>query len=437
MSMIDGELNGTGRRVDWVKLWDNRRAMLLPGPASAISSLFAAIFLVIVLGACGGAAGDSPETLPSTTPAPTLTPDAVPSAIVDPSPTPPSSPQPFSEPAFSSETPRADPASALEGAVQLPHDEGVHLSPLEWWYFNGHLTTESGREFSYHFVTFQLVLPSGLTPRLAQLSWADHDKGLHLTEEQADVPSLEATSGEFDLPITAWRMSGDGDTYHLSFRAGDYTVDLESASQKPAVLHHGTGLVDLGVAGKSYYYSRTDLETSGTVSVSGVSHSVTGVSWMDHQWGAFTTTGIGWDWLSLNLDDGSDLMVSMVWEQAGPKHIATYATYVPADSAPVYLGDSDVSLDPTGTWTSSVTGAVYPMGWKLRVDSLELDLTLTPAIEEAEFSNSAFTPVVYWEGAVAATGTKDGVHVSGRGFVEMVGYAPTDPSAQSNLPVQP
>ena len=247
---------------------------------------------------------------------------------------------------------------------------------LEWWYFNGHLTTENGQEFSYHFVTFQSVLPSGLTPRLEQLSWADHANGLHLTEEKPDVSLLEPLSGEFDLPIAGWRMSGNGDLYHLNFGTGDYTVEFEAVSQKPAVLHHGAGLVDLGTAGKTYYYSRTRLETSGTVSVSGVSHPVAGVSWMDHQWGDFTTRDIGWDWLSLNLDDGSDLMVSVVWEQAGHKPVSAYGTYIPANSDPVHLPGNDISLDSTGTWTSSVTGAVYPMNWKLRVDSLELDLTI-------------------------------------------------------------
>ena len=67
--------------------------------------------------------------------------------------------------------------------MRLPHDEGAHLLGLEWWYFNGHLATENGQEFSYHFVTFQSALTSGLTPRLAQLSlgrprqWAAPDRG--------------------------------------------------------------------------------------------------------------------------------------------------------------------------------------------------------------------------------------------------------------------
>ena len=318
----------------------------------------------------------------------------------------------------------------------LPHDEGAHLSPVEWWYFNGHLTTESGAEFSYHFVTFQSALPSGLTPRLAQLSWADHDKGLHLTAEQADLPFVEATSGSFDLPIAGWRMSGDGEDYALSFQAGEYDVRLRAVSRKPATLHHGTGLVDLGVAGKTYYYSRTWLETSGTVSIAGESHPVSGTTWMDHQWGDFTTQPIGWDWLSLNLDDGSDLMVSVVWEQANHEHIITYGTYVPPDSGPVHLPGDDISLDAAGSWTSEATGAVYPMGWTLRVESLDLDLEFAPVMEDAEFAMSAFIPVVYWEGAVRAAGTREGRPVAGKGFVEMTGYAPVVPAMQPT-PGQP
>ena len=387
-------------------------------------SLLAALFLVIISGACAGPA----DGLPATPLA------AASSATVPPLPTSTQSPQLSPKATFASTTTATQAAPVQDGQVKLPQDEGSHLSPLEWWYFNGHLMTEDGREFSYHFVTFQSVLPLGLTARVAQLSWADHSKGRHLTAERGGVPILEATPEEFDLPTAEWRMMGNGETYHLSFQAGDYTVELEAASRKPATLHHSTGLVDLGIAGKTYYYSRTNLETSGTVSVSGITYPITGVSWMDHQWGDFTTEGIGWDWLSLNLDDGSDLTISVVREQAGGKHITTYGTYIPADSSAVHLPGSDISLDYTETWTSTGTGAVYPMDWKLRIGSLELDVMLTPVIEEAEFAISSFIPVVYWEGAVAAAGTKAGASVSGRGFVEMVGYAP---AALPTPPVQP
>ncbi len=324
-----------------------------------------------------------------------------------------------------------------DGVVRLPHDEGVHLSPLEWWYFNGHLATVDGRTFSYHFVTFQSALSSGLAPRVVQLSWSDHGEDLHLTAEQATVSTTESSSGHFDLPTNDWRMSGDGDSYELSFQLENYVVELEANSEKPAVLHHGGGLVDLGIAGKTYYYSRTDLTTSGTISISGIPNSVAGTSWMDHQWGDFTIANIGWDWLSLNLDDGSDLMVSVVWEQEDGADIATYGTYIPPDSSPVHLPSDDISLEPTGIWTSPKTGGVYPMGWTLGIDSLALELAMVPAIEESEFAISEIIPVVYWEGSVAAAGSKNGAAVSGNGFVEMVGYVHFDLSTLPTPPAQP
>ena len=65
------------------------------------------------------------------------------------------------------------------------------------------MDAEDGRTFSYHFVIFQSALDSGLTPRLTQLSWAGHEQGIHLAEEQADIPLVETTLGGFDLTTTS------------------------------------------------------------------------------------------------------------------------------------------------------------------------------------------------------------------------------------------
>ena len=393
--------------------------------ARVVASRFAPIVLIVVAVACSGASSDTPASPTPEVAAPTATPVPTPTPRPTPSPTPSPSPVPTAAP------------TATPEAVRLPEDEGAHLTDLEWWYFNGHLTTESGREFSYHFVIFQSILPSGLPTRLAQLSWADHAAGLHLTEENATLPIPESSPGRFDLSVGEWTMTGDGETYRLSFEIGDYAVELEGESQRPAVLHHSTGLVDLGPGGKTYYYSRTRLQTSGTVSISGASHDVAGNSWMDHQWGDFTTMGIGWDWLSLNLDDGSDLTVSVVWEQDGHKPISTYGTYVPADSDAVHLPGDDISLVATDSWESPETGAVYPMNWELSIDSLDLDLTLIPSMQDAEFALTAFVPVIYWEGSITASGTRSGLPVAGLGFVEMVGYAPIVLEDQPTPTMQP
>ena len=383
--------------------------MHIPKLAHLAPPLFLSVILVAGVGACSGNGRPTAET-----PSPTAT-------TIQP-------------PATSSSTPTPLPDPPAEAMVQLPEDEGPHTNGLEWWYFNGHLASEDGHDFSYHYVTFQSMLPPGITTRLAQLSLADHTNGLHVVHEEAALPVVESMSGKFDVPVGDLAMSGNGEVYHLTFGTGDYAVELEAISQRPAVLHHGTGLVDLDIAGKTYYYSRTRLETSGTVSVAGVSVAVTGLSWMDHQWGDFTTQNIGWDWLSLNLDDDSDLTVSLVWDRESREPISSYGTYVPADSPAVHLPGSDISLSPTGSWTSSANGAVYPMNWHLSVESLGLELALTPTSEEAEFALTSYVPIIYWEGSVRANGTKRDSPVTGQGFVEMVGYAPLAEVTPAPLP---
>jgi len=372
---------------------------------SSATFLFALIFSLLALAACsGGAPSPTTTAVPTETLRPTATATAVPTSTPTPVPTP--TPTPVSQ----------------APTVNLPEDEGAHLTPIEWWYFNGHLSDDAGREYSYHFVTFQAVLPSGLTPRLAQLSWADHDAGLYLTAERPDLPVAKSTAGYFDFLVSTWRMRGDGADYAFAFDVGNYSLELKASSEKPPALHQGTGQVILGHAGNSYYYSRTRLDTTGTMTVDGEERAVAGIAWMDHQWGDFNTAPVGWDWLSLQLDDGSELMVSAVWDSTSHSPIITYGSYIPPDSPAAHLNDDDIALTSTGSWTSEATGTVYPMGWRLVINSLALVLALTPVQQDAEFAGSKFVPPAYWEGAVVAEGTKGAQTVTGKGFLELVGY---------------
>jgi predicted secreted hydrolase len=298
---------------------------------------------------------------------------------------------------------------------------------VEWWYFNGHLTDDRGGEYSYHFVTFQTSLSGRLAPQLLQVSWNDQTQRLHLTSETVAFQPLAATPGRFDFQASTWRMRGDGASYELAFAVDGYSVELRATAPKPPALHQGTGLVVLGRAGESYYYSRTRLATAGILTIDGARRPVTGIAWQDHQWGSFSTQPIGWDWLSLQLNDESEVMVSLVWDIAGRQPIARYGTYVATDGEVRHLEGSDITLTPLGAWTSPNTGVVYPMGWRLEVASLPLAVTLTPRQQEAEFVGRRYWPVAYWEGAVTVAGEKAGVAVSGRGFAELVGYGSRGP----------
>ena len=153
---------------------------------------------------------------------------------------------------------------------------------------------------------------------------------------------------------------------------------------------------------------------------------------MDHQWGDFSTQPVGWDWASLQLDDGSELMISLVWDSSTGQPITSYGTYVPANpvgrssggpaALPRHLSGEDISLIPMETWRSPTTDVEYPSAWLLEITSLNLEVSLIPVQQNAEFGDSLYVPIAYWEGAVTVTGTKEGNQITGNGFVELVGY---------------
>ena len=193
---------------------------------------------------------------------------------------------------------------------------------------------------------------------------------------------------------------------------------------KPPVLHQGIGLVNLGPAGDTFYYSRTRLELTGSITVDGEQRPITGLTWMDHQWGDEISLRVGWDWASVQLDDGSDLMAVMVWDPSDRTPFSGYGTLVSPDGSALTLEQDDVSITSSEIWTSPVTGIEYPIGWTLSIPSLDLSLALEPALVDSEFAGSRYTPAAYWEGEVKVSGTRNGQAVGGRGFVELVGYDP-------------
>ena len=363
---------------------------------AALSMIAVAILSAI---GCSSGPAPSPEVPPTQTPVPTLTP--VPSPVES---SPPSS----------------------TGAVVFPEDEGSHDTPIEWWYFNGMLRDEYGGEYSYHFVTFQSEWTGDGTPHLIQATLGDHRSGAHYHAETVALALPEATG--VDIESGGWVMRGGPEGYDMHFQFsgpnGPVGLELSAVSQREPVLHGGSGLVEMGPeAGSTYYYSRTRLAVSGWIEDTGGRREVSGPGWMDHQWGDVTRRDIGWDWSSIQLDDGSDLMVAVIWHPEGHRRLAGHGTYLEPDGDVTHYDEDDISITPLGAWVSPETGIEYPSGWRIEVAPLGLELELTPFVEQAEFT-SGFIRVSYWEGAVSVAGQRGGQSVTGWGFVELVGYDP-------------
>jgi predicted secreted hydrolase len=355
-------------------------------------------------------------------------------AIPAPSPSPSESPRP------------PDPQP-----IVFPRDDGPHDRLTEWWYCTGHLRDRAtGQRYGFEYVIFRAE--RGAFP----VTWASH---LAITDEARDrfayaqrsevgpQVDLGATVG-FSLAIggpapspaagqtpATWTMTGANgiDSLHAAATSaeaaattmpGGLGLDLALHATKPPALHGGDGFIDFGPAGGSYYYSRTRMDASGTIDVDGRSLTVDGIAWFDHQWGDFIAVGGGgWDWFAVDLDDGTDLTLSLVRDASGGLPLV-YGTLIRSDGSTTDLAADKFIVTPTASWTSPHTGAVYPAGWHTIVYGQHLEIDLRPTVADQELDTRATTGVIYWEGSQDVRATRDSAPVGGQAYVELTGYAP-------------
>jgi predicted secreted hydrolase len=309
-------------------------------------------------------------------------------------------------------------ASAASG-VTLPKDEGAHKDAVEWWYFNGHL---SGRDaagklhsYGFEYVTFQFRLFGPSPMYVADLAVTDLDRKSFQFDAVTSSTPEPATTGRFALTTGSWSMSGasGSDTLHASMR--HYAIDLVTRALEPAALEGPGGVVDLGPLGTADYYSWTALATSGTVVDHGDVVHVTGLSWMDHEWSNTLSGAAGWDWFSVQLNDGEQLMVELVRTKAGA--LVDGSGTLVRRSGVSYLASSQVAERALGSWTSPVTHIRYGSGWQLSVPGGHL--TVTPDVADQEVDLRSVQGTVYWEGDCSVSGVLAGKPVSGVGYTEL------------------
>ncbi|MEE9273930.1 MAG: lipocalin family protein, partial [bacterium] len=204
-------------------------------------------------------------------------------------------------------------------------------------------------------------------------------------------------------------------------------IRLRIDPQKGPVIHGKSGVSQKGEGrGRaSHYYSFSRLAARGEVRAGGRTVRVRGSAWMDHEFGSNQLApGLaGWDWLGLQLSDGRELMLYLMRTKSGGLDPNSSGTLIEPDGRAIHLPLGRYLFRGTGRWRSPESGAVYPMGWRVRAPGAGIDLRLTPLAEGQEMRTKGSARVIYWEGAVSAEGVSAGQKVRGAGFVEMTGYA--------------
>lgn len=326
-------------------------------------------------------------------------------------------------------------------AFEFPRDHGAHPEyKTEWWYFVGHFKAESGEALGYQLTFFKVALRqpgpkarsawSLNTIYFAHLAVTDPGKRSFLFREKAGRGALGlsgARPGTLRVWIDDWQAELKGDEFYLKAQDNGLGLDLRLKPLKPPALHGEDGFSRKSAKfnSASYYYSLSRLATQGTITVAGRRLAVSGVSWMDHEFftSAMAPNLAGWDWFSLQLDDGWDLMFYVLRHKDGSVDAASSGTLIDPQGRTRHINLADFQIKATGAWTSPHTGAKYPAGWEITLPSADCHLRLTPVLSDQEIRSQAPAQVTYWEGEMKIAGSRNGVPVTGQGYAELTGYA--------------
>lgn len=338
---------------------------------------------------------------------------------------------------------QADPTDQLE----FPKDHAPHPGfRTEWWYFTGNLSSSKGapEKFGFQLTFFR----NGLTPdppkRSSELAssdaWMAHfaltdfaaQSTLHAERFARGAPGFAGPISKEHperLAVGNWQIQGlsglgpeSTPTFRLVAEEPGFGLELLLTSTKPLVPQgdHGYSRKGSGEFQASHYVSATRLAATGTVRVGEQFHALEGSAWLDREWTSslLGPEQVGWDWFSIQLEDGTDLMAYRMRLREGGNDPTAHGSLTDRSGNSRTLAATDYQLTDTASWKGPESQITYPAGWTLTLPAEDLELTLEVPVANCEIGDS----YRYWEGPIEVRGTRSGLPVRGVGYAELVGY---------------
>ena len=331
-------------------------------------------------------------------------------------------------------------------ALRFPRDAGAHNDfGIEWWYVTGYANVAGQTAALGYQVTFfrkRIAGTEGLKSRLAarhflfahaavtdvqgKKLWHDQRlarwSGEALGSNPADLAA--ASPADTDIVLHDWSLRRSGTDLHARIPAGNFSLNLTFKARQPVLLQGLQGLSRKGpdVAQASYYYSLPQLQATGSITLNGTTRTLDAGStaWLDHEWSqqVLHPQAVGWDWLGINLFDGSALTAFQLREKDG-RALWDGGSFRSAGGALSTFSRGTVTFTSLRLWRSALSNASYPVEWMVRTPT---DFYVVKAmVDNQELDSRSSTGAIYWEG-LSEVWDSNGKLV-GRGYLEMTGYA--------------
>jgi predicted secreted hydrolase len=315
-------------------------------------------------------------------------------------------------------------------AFAFPQDHGPHPGfRIEWWYITANLKDEQGQLFGVQWTLFRNALRPGTAAPMPGWNdgtiWMGHAAVTSATRHYAaeryargGVEQAGVRLAPFSAWIDEWALTSHATAQdplaHLQLQAKDprFAYQLQLRASKPLVLQGQQGYSQKSEQGQaSYYYSQPFFQADGQLSIDGKTYQVSGPAWLDREWSSqpLTANQTGWDWFSVHLDSGEELMLYRMRQQQGDPYLT--GTWIGTDGSTQLLNAQDISLTPLAS--SEVAGRKLPTRWSVKIPGKGLDIT-TEALNPKAWMGLR---IPYWEGPITLSGSHQGV-----GYLEMTGY---------------
>lgn len=315
----------------------------------------------------------------------------------------------------------------------FPEDHGPHAGfRIEWWYLTANLKDAQGHDFGVQWTLFRSALKAGAEQPDwgSQTIWMGHaavtSADQHYAVERyarGGVGQAGVSAVPFKAWIDDWSFASQSSAspsstdnaladMQLHARGPNFSYQLHLTSRRPLVLQGDQGFSQKSEQGQaSYYYSQPFFQSSGSLEIDGKTWQVSGPAWLDREWSSqpLTANQTGWDWFSVHLDSGEQVMLYRMRQKDGEPYLT--GTWITADGQTQVLKGADIQLTPQSM--TEVAGRKMPTQWQVKIPSKNLDITTT-ALNPNAWMNLR---IPYWEGPVKVGGSQ-----AGTGYLEMTGY---------------
>jgi predicted secreted hydrolase len=332
----------------------------------------------------------------------------------------------------------------------FPRDHGSHPDfAIEWWYITGHLFATNDAQFGFQATFFRRALtPPSATNNsisaafgndqiyLAHMALVNKNTGEFRFQEKLNRDGWDASSSTNTLDVRNGNWSlrlappkkDSSEIIELQASVGaDITFALNLIPKTPLVIFgtNGVSRKAADASASSHYLTFPRLSATGTLTLVETNLAVTGEAWMDHEFSSSQLGAgqVGWDWLSLQLFDGCELMAYRMRRSDGSTDSFSTVAWIDAAGQVRQIGQDQFQWAVLKQWRSRKTGANYPAQMRLDAANPATGRTesfiVQPFVADQELTGK-IGGVGYWEGAcrVLDENKKD----IGRAYMELTGY---------------